>query len=180
MDMFKECFHCKFRGDHQDNLPRKYLIGLVFVEDTQHADRLYGDSVNHSMVNNGNKVNKPSAEIYSLRKLCSHRVKIAIKMFISTLTCRGVLRVRTDACKWIVARSNHKTAIRPLPSTMAAWQIYEYGGIGLEHLTQSSAVRLPVITRPDEVLVEIHAAGVNPIDTVMIRELIVKLILFLI
>jgi NADPH:quinone reductase-like Zn-dependent oxidoreductase len=45
---------------------------------------------------------------------------------------------------------------------MSAWQINEYGG--LDRLELSEKVAVPVLRRPDDVLVEIHAASVNPID----------------
>jgi len=46
-----------------------------------------------------------------------------------------------------------------------AWQIHSYGG--LEEL-QKSSVREPTITKPDQVLVKVQAASVNPLDLGMI------------
>ncbi|XP_043277624.1 reticulon-4-interacting protein 1, mitochondrial [Venturia canescens] len=47
-----------------------------------------------------------------------------------------------------------------------AWQIHSYGG--LEDLKLSN-VRIPVISKPNEVLVKIDASSVNPIDVAMAR-----------
>lgn len=47
---------------------------------------------------------------------------------------------------------------------MQAWQIHSYNG--LEDLRLSN-VRVPVITKPTDVLVKVEAASVNPIDVAM-------------
>jgi len=54
----------------------------------------------------------------------------------------------------------------PLPSTMSAWQLHEYGDIS--QLKLSGLVHMPVICRPHEVLVRVHAASVNPVDVMMV------------
>ncbi|XP_052811847.1 reticulon-4-interacting protein 1 homolog, mitochondrial-like [Mya arenaria] len=48
---------------------------------------------------------------------------------------------------------------------MKAWQIHQYGGN--EELVLSTEARVPEIKKPKEILIEIHAASVNPIDVVM-------------
>ncbi|KAK3597300.1 hypothetical protein CHS0354_010931 [Potamilus streckersoni] len=48
---------------------------------------------------------------------------------------------------------------------MSAWQIFQYGGN--EELTQTTTARVPNILKPTDLLIEIHAASVNPIDTMM-------------
>lgn len=48
---------------------------------------------------------------------------------------------------------------------MSAWQIHSYGG--LEELRISNSTRIPKISRPDDVLVEVYASSVNPIDVKM-------------
>lgn len=53
-----------------------------------------------------------------------------------------------------------------LPSTMSAWQLHEYGDIN--QLKLSSAVRMPVICHPHDVLVRVCAASVNPVDVMMV------------
>ena len=47
---------------------------------------------------------------------------------------------------------------------MQAWQIHSYNG--LENLRLCN-IRMPVITKPTDVLVKIEAASVNPIDVAM-------------
>jgi len=56
----------------------------------------------------------------------------------------------------------------PLPSTMSAWQLHEYGSIN--QLKLSESVPLPVICRPRDVLVRVHAASVNPVDVMMVGK----------
>ncbi|XP_067674421.1 reticulon-4-interacting protein 1 homolog, mitochondrial-like [Haliotis asinina] len=50
-------------------------------------------------------------------------------------------------------------------SSMSAWQIHQYGGN--EEFTLSRTAKVPTIRSPDELLVEVHAASVNPIDVLM-------------
>jgi NADPH:quinone reductase-like Zn-dependent oxidoreductase len=49
---------------------------------------------------------------------------------------------------------------------MSAWQIHEYGDV--DKLTLSNTISVPIIQRPHEVLVEVHAASVNPVDVMML------------
>lgn len=48
---------------------------------------------------------------------------------------------------------------------MRGWQIHEYGGV--EILQCSNNIKIPIITSPNEVCVEVHTASVNPIDVAM-------------
>lgn len=48
---------------------------------------------------------------------------------------------------------------------MRGWQIHEYGGV--EILRCSDNIKIPTITTPNEVCVEVHTASVNPIDVAM-------------
>ncbi|XP_071442414.1 reticulon-4-interacting protein 1 homolog, mitochondrial-like [Hetaerina americana] len=48
---------------------------------------------------------------------------------------------------------------------MRAWQIHAYGGI--DCLSLNDSARVPPIKHPDDVLVEISASSVNPIDVAM-------------
>lgn len=52
---------------------------------------------------------------------------------------------------------------------MRGWQIHEYGGV--EILQCSDNIKIPVITSPNEVCVEVHTASVNPIDVAMMGKL---------
>ena len=51
-------------------------------------------------------------------------------------------------------------------SVMSAWQISQYGGV--EELYLNTSKHIPSIRRPDELVIRIHAASVNPFDTMMI------------
>ena len=45
---------------------------------------------------------------------------------------------------------------------MSSWQIHEYGGV--DRLKLAHDVEVPVVKKPDDVLVEVYAASVSPID----------------
>ena len=51
---------------------------------------------------------------------------------------------------------------------MKSWQLFEYGGVN--KLVLGENVPIPSIVRPSDVLVEVKAASVNPIDNKMISE----------
>jgi len=57
-------------------------------------------------------------------------------------------------------------SFRPDGGDMRSWQIHSYGGI--EDLQLSSS-RIPLIKSPNDVLVKVHAASVNPIDLAMTK-----------
>lgn len=62
--------------------------------------------------------------------------------------------------------SSHFTQIkRKVKPRMKAWQIFQYGGN--EELTLSNTAKIPEIWNPNDILVEVHAASVNPIDVNM-------------
>ncbi|KAK7869782.1 hypothetical protein R5R35_008315 [Gryllus longicercus] len=48
---------------------------------------------------------------------------------------------------------------------MCAWQIHSYGDLG--ELRMSDCVRVPKLLSPDDILIEVFAASVNPIDIAM-------------
>ncbi|GLH16306.1 Uncharacterized protein GBIM_20610, partial [Gryllus bimaculatus] len=50
-------------------------------------------------------------------------------------------------------------------SKMCAWQIHSYGDLG--ELRMSDCVRVPKLLSPDDILIEVFAASVNPIDIAM-------------
>ena len=54
-----------------------------------------------------------------------------------------------------------------LDDKMQAWQIHCYGGI--EEL-KLSTTRMPVISRPTDVLIKVDAASVNPFDLSLISK----------
>ena len=57
---------------------------------------------------------------------------------------------------------------------MQAWQIHSYGG--LEEI-KLCTVRMPVITRPSDVLVKVDASSVNPFDLALTSKSIFKSII---
>ena len=48
---------------------------------------------------------------------------------------------------------------------MPSWQIYKYGDIN--ELTLSRKRYLPVIEHPQDVLIRVEAASINPIDSLI-------------
>ena len=73
----------------------------------------------------------------------------------------AILLSRKPHLRWHAKRSYSSN----IPALMSSWQIEQYGNIGELQLT--STKKLPTIRLPDEVLIEVHAASVNPIDTLM-------------
>lgn len=53
-------------------------------------------------------------------------------------------------------------------NTMQAWQVHSFGGV--EQLSLSDCVRIPMLAGPNDVLVQISTTSVNPIDTAMLGE----------
>lgn len=53
-------------------------------------------------------------------------------------------------------------------SKMLAWQIHCYGG--LEELQLSKTARIPQIKGPNDVLIQVSASSINPIDLLMMGE----------
>lgn len=53
-------------------------------------------------------------------------------------------------------------------SKMLAWQVHCYGG--LEELKLSKTVRIPHIKGPNDVMIQISASSVNPIDVAMMGK----------
>ncbi|XP_053694204.1 reticulon-4-interacting protein 1 homolog, mitochondrial [Sabethes cyaneus] len=56
--------------------------------------------------------------------------------------------------------------VRPI-SKMCGWQIHSYGS--LDEVEYSENVKMPVLTSPNQLLVKVTAASVNPIDVAMIK-----------
>lgn len=56
---------------------------------------------------------------------------------------------------------------------MRGWQIHEYGGV--EILQCSNNIKIPTISSPNEVCVEVHTASVNPIDVAMMGNVVVSI-----
>ncbi|XP_017875624.1 reticulon-4-interacting protein 1, mitochondrial [Ceratina calcarata] len=70
---------------------------------------------------------------------------------------------------WIQSRFLNKLSAQHqenIDEKMQAWQIHSYSG--LEELKLSN-IRIPVISRPTDVLIKVEASSVNPIDIAMTR-----------
>lgn len=76
--------------------------------------------------------------------------------------CYNIRKKTTKMLKFGVRfASNYRAAHK-----MRAWQIHSYGDIN--ELQFSSGARVPMIRSPEEVLVEVKAVSLNPIDKMMI------------
>lgn len=82
-----------------------------------------------------------------------------------------------NAARWSSTNVNHSdgggkssTAPRNDQRKMRGWQIHEYGDVGILQCNES--IKIPPIKQPNEVLIKVNAASVNPIDVAMMRELI--------
>lgn len=51
---------------------------------------------------------------------------------------------------------------------MMAWQVHSYGG--LEELQLSKTARIPQIKGPNDVLIQVYASSVNPVDLAMMGK----------
>ncbi|CAG0920746.1 unnamed protein product [Notodromas monacha] len=83
-----------------------------------------------------------------------------------TMRWLSVCETRRALC-WCKSRGfASKAEEEPRPGRMRAWQIHDYSGI--EALTLSQNARIPVLSSPTDLLIEVHAASVNPVDVRMI------------
>ncbi|XP_046365433.2 reticulon-4-interacting protein 1 homolog, mitochondrial-like [Haliotis rufescens] len=64
-----------------------------------------------------------------------------------------------------ISNQHNQVVHKSTRSSMSAWQIHQYGGN--EEFTLSHTAKVPTIHSPDELLIEVHAASVNPIDVRM-------------
>lgn len=51
-------------------------------------------------------------------------------------------------------------------SVMSAWRIHSFSG-GVDQLKLNESTKIPTITRPNDVLIQVKAASVNPLDAQM-------------
>ncbi|XP_055591640.1 reticulon-4-interacting protein 1 homolog, mitochondrial isoform X2 [Uranotaenia lowii] len=61
---------------------------------------------------------------------------------------------------------SHSRKVRPV-NRMNGWQIHSYGA--LDEVEFSDSIKMPVLSSPNQLLVKIEAASVNPIDVAMIK-----------
>lgn len=88
--------------------------------------------------------------------------------FIRRLSTRALSNASYGRSRVSVRSLQTQPRLRPVPKSMTAWQLHKYGP--LTELTVSDTVPVPVIRRPDHVLVEVHAASVNPVDIMMVGK----------
>ena len=62
--------------------------------------------------------------------------------------------------------SANKTFSQHQTNNMQAWQVHSFGGV--EQLSLSDSVRIPMLAGPNDVLVQISTTSVNPIDLAML------------
>lgn len=89
-----------------------------------------------------------------MEKICTYCVQRCLQKFHPSSTVRQI-RLHIKSYSTNSTDPNKK-------GTMRAWQIHQYGGN--EELTLSDSVTIPKIKDPRGILINIHAASINPID----------------
>lgn len=89
-----------------------------------------------------------------MEKICTYCVQRCLQKFHPTSKVR---QIRLH----IKSYSSNSTDLNK-KGTMRAWQIHQYGGN--EELTLSDSVTIPKIKDPKGILINVHAASINPID----------------
>jgi len=69
--------------------------------------------------------------------------------------CPLIHRPASTACSLKLAQNNK----------MHAWQVHSFGGI--DQLSLTDSVRIPVLTGPNDILVQVSTTSINPIDIAM-------------
>lgn len=92
-------------------------------------------------------------------------MKAATLTNISLKNLKNLTVVKSD-CNHLIRCSSTVAQIKPKQNKMSSWQIHAYGD--LSELQYSPQMRIPHITKPNQVLVKVEAASVNPIDVEMI------------
>ena len=82
--------------------------------------------------------------------------RVVPKALLSRMCGRAYIHTITG-----IERINSKRFL----STMSAWQLHKYGGN--EQLGLTNTARIPPILNPQDVLIKVYAASVNPIDVAM-------------
>lgn len=91
-------------------------------------------------------------------------MKAATFINISLKNLRNLLEVKPQY--HLIRCSSTIAQVKPRHDKMSSWQIHAYGD--LSELQYSPQMRIPHITQPNQVLVKVEAASVNPIDVAMI------------
>lgn len=83
--------------------------------------------------------------------------------------CRSLQRFRTSiGSLGTYSTDTTQTSQEGFGRTMRGWQIHEYGDCDI--LQCSDNIKIPNITSPSEVCIEVHTASVNPIDVIMMGK----------
>lgn len=99
-----------------------------------------------------------------LHTYCKTRAACAVLMKRADTTAVGQPSQRTRLEDVHVIAQRYASSGKS-PAKMQAWQIYQYGGN--EELTLSDGARAATIKGPNELLIKVHAASINPIDVNM-------------
>lgn len=65
-------------------------------------------------------------------------------------------------------KSPHNVSKDSVESKMSGWQIHKYGKVDV--LKCSHNIKMPDVKRPNDVVVQVHAASVNSIDVAMMSK----------
>lgn len=79
--------------------------------------------------------------------------------------CRSI-----SSIKWISLIVGLSPVRKRLLSSMTAWQLNQYGLLDERNLVRCPT---PRVLHPDDVLVKVHAASVNPIDAMMAGRIMI-------
>lgn len=71
----------------------------------------------------------------------------------------------TEILKLFVRNASTLKPLQKTKNRMQAWQIHSYGDLSELQLTQA---RIPLIQNPTDILVQVEAASINPIDKAII------------
>ena len=99
--------------------------------------------------------------LLSIQRGTCHGTPLSTKktLFLSPSSAYGHPKPPDQQCRLFC-----EGASQPSPrNRMSAWQIYSYK----DNLTLSKTMRIPSIVDPGDVLIEVHASSVNPIDVMM-------------
>ncbi|XP_065213648.1 reticulon-4-interacting protein 1 homolog, mitochondrial-like [Planococcus citri] len=88
--------------------------------------------------------------------------------FKNLLRTLNLIKVSTTCPKrWCQSQTLERNPAADFTGTMSAWQLTNYGDESNLVLTEN--VEIPIITDPNQVLVKVSAASVNPLDVEMMR-----------
>ncbi|XP_077977287.1 NAD(P)H oxidoreductase RTN4IP1, mitochondrial-like [Glandiceps talaboti] len=89
---------------------------------------------------------------------------MALRVYIQSTK---IFRLKNNADYILRSRrffSKSSGCLAPIPTRMKAWQINSYGD---NDVLEFKNARVPKITQPDQLVVQVHAASINPVDIAM-------------